>query len=118
MEFLKGKVFLVDNNLNKMKELKNGDKIKKNGYYVLKFIDEYNNIYFIKLKLCKYTIIYFILLLALIIFPLLYFLMPKINMNRQILFDSLNYEYKFIGDRYVFDFYYGDEKYKKELPGR
>ena len=29
------------------------------------------------------------------------------------LFDSLNYEYKFIGDRYVFNFNYGDENYKK-----
>lgn len=111
----KGKVFLVDDNLNKIKELKNDDKIKKNGYYILKFIDEDNNIYFIKLKLCKYTILYFILLLTLIIFPLLYFLMPKtnININRQMLFDSLNYEYKFIGDRYVFNFNYGDENYKK-----
>ena len=53
----KGKVFLVDDNLNKIKELKNDDKIKKNGYYILKFIDEDNNIYFIKLKLCKYTIL-------------------------------------------------------------
>lgn len=111
----KGKVFLVDDNLNKIKELKNDDKIKKNGYYILKFIDEDNNIYFIKLKLCKYTILYFILLLTLIIFPLLYFLMPKTNtnINRQMLFDSLNYEYKFIGDRYVFNFNYGDENYKK-----
>ena len=40
----KGKVFLVDDNLNKIKELKNDDKIKKNGYYILKFIDEDNNI--------------------------------------------------------------------------
>lgn len=111
----KGKVFLVGDNLNKIKELKNDDKIKKNGYYILKFIDEDNNIYFIKLKLCKYTILYFILLLTLIIFPLLYFLMSKTNtnINRQMLFDSLNYEYKFIGDRYVFNFNYGDENYKK-----
>ena len=67
----KGKVFLVDNNLNKIKELKDGDKIKKNGFYRIKFIDEDNNIYFIKLKLCKYPIIYIILLLALLILSFL-----------------------------------------------
>lgn len=109
----KGKVFLVDNNLNKIEELKNKDKIKKNGYYRLKFIDENNNIFFIKLKLCKFTIIYFILLLILIISPLLYFFMPKLDINRQMLFDSLNYEYKFNGDQYVFNFYCGDENYKR-----
>ena len=37
-----------------IKELKNDDKMKKNGYYILKFIDEDNNIYFINMRNIRY----------------------------------------------------------------
>lgn len=108
-----GKVFLLDRDLKKQEELKNGDKIRKNGEYKLKFISKNNEMYFINIKIIKLNFLFVLLPLFLIILSLLYFFSQTQNIDKRLIFDTLNYEYQFIGDKYVFDFNYGDDTYKK-----
>ena len=108
-----GKAFIVKNNSTIEKELKNGEILKKDGQYLIKFINNQNETSFINIEIKKIILI-LVLLLALIIFSLLYFFkFEPIFIDKQLIFDSLKYDYELKGDTFVFNINYGNNEYKK-----
>lgn len=109
----KGKAFITNKGLTLEREIKNGEQIKRNGNYIVKFINEKGQIFFINIKVQKINLFFILLLLTLITLSFLIFLKPILDIREQIIFDSLGYDYIFIGDRYVFNVKYGEEDSKR-----
>lgn len=113
LEF-KGNAYITENNgLTLNEKLKSGDKITKNGEYLIKFINENGKVEFIRIKIQKFNFLFCFLILIFLLVVFLFIFKPYVDIDKQILFETLGFDYQFTGNRYVFNIGYGKENYKE-----
>lgn len=98
-----GQAFIVDsNNLREKQELKNGCKLKDDSEYLIKFINEKQDIFFIKIKIQKLFLLWlFLFCLLAIIACVLCFNNNDKKIN--VISEFSNFDIEFEGCKYVFD---------------
>ena len=86
LEF-KGNAYITENNgLTLNEKLKSGDKITKNGEYLIKFINENGKVEFIRIKIQKFNFLFCFLILIFLLVVFLFIFKPYVDIDNQILF--------------------------------
>lgn len=103
-----GKAYLIEDNEKIKKELKDNGKIKKDGNYTIKLINEKNEIYYINIKIKKNIFVYFFLILFFII---LFSMFYEMNNNRLYKIGELStIDINFENSKYIFNVNYDNSK--------